>query len=32
MTPADKRVMELLDRWLISIELHLKYADLDDVS
>lgn len=32
MTPADKRVMELLERWLTSIELHLKYADLDDVS
>ncbi len=32
MTPADKRVMDLLDRWLTSIELHLKYADLDDVS
>jgi hypothetical protein len=32
MTPADKRVMELLDRWLTSVELHLKYADLDDVS
>jgi len=32
MTPADKRVMDLLDRWLISVELHLKYADLDDVS
>lgn len=32
MTPADKRVMELLDRWLTSIELHLKYAELDDVS
>jgi hypothetical protein len=32
MTPADKRVMDLLDRWLASIELHLKYADLDDVS
>lgn len=32
MTPADKRVMELLDRWLTSIELHLKYADFDDVT
>ena len=32
MTPADKRVVDLLDRWLASIELHLKYADLDDVS
>lgn len=30
MTPADKRVMDLLERWLKSIELHLKYADLDE--
>jgi len=30
MTPADKRVMDLLERWLTSIELHLKYADLDE--
>jgi hypothetical protein len=30
MNPADKRVMDLLDRWLTSIELHLKYADLDE--
>lgn len=32
MTPADKRVLELLDRWLTSIELHLKYVDLDEPS
>jgi hypothetical protein len=32
MTPADKRVLELLDRWLTSIELHLKYVDLDGPS
>ncbi|MGD9842881.1 MAG: hypothetical protein AB7F79_08245 [Steroidobacteraceae bacterium] len=32
MTPADKRVLELLDRWLTSIELHLKYVDLDEQS
>ena len=30
MTPADKRVLEQLDRWLTSIELHLKYVDLDE--
>lgn len=30
MTPADKRMTELLDRWLKSLELHLKYADLPD--
>jgi hypothetical protein len=32
MTPADKRVVDLLDRWLASIELHLKYAELDETS
>ncbi len=32
MTPADKRIADLLDRWLTSIELHLKYAKLDDAS
>lgn len=30
MTAADKRMMELLDRWLTSLELHLKYVDLPD--
>jgi hypothetical protein len=32
MTPADKRILDLLDRWLASIELHLKYAELDEAS
>ncbi len=32
MTPADKRMLDLLDRWLASIELHMKYLDLDDAS
>jgi hypothetical protein len=32
MTPADKRVLDLLDRWLTSIELHLKYTELDETS
>jgi hypothetical protein len=32
MTSADKRLLELLDRWLISIDLHLKYLDLDEAS
>lgn len=32
MTPADKRVLDLLDRWLSSIELHIKYLDLDEAS
>lgn len=28
MNPADKRLTELLDKWLTSLELHLKYAAL----
>ena len=30
MNPADQRVVELVDKWLQSIELHLKYASLTD--
>ncbi|MBS0395389.1 MAG: hypothetical protein JSR54_12230, partial [Proteobacteria bacterium] len=30
MTPADQRVTELVDRWLQSLELHLKYVGLTD--
>jgi hypothetical protein len=29
-TPADQRLTELLDRWLTSLDLHLKYSSLDD--
>jgi hypothetical protein len=29
MSPADKRVAELLDRWLASVELHARYLELD---
>lgn len=32
MTAADKRVEELLDRWLASLELHARYAKLDDAA
>ena len=32
MTPADKRVQELLDRWLDSVELHTQYLKLDDAA
>ena len=32
MTPADKRVQELLDRWLDSVELHTQYLHLDDAA
>jgi hypothetical protein len=28
-TPADQRLLELLDKWLTSLELHLKYSSLD---
>lgn len=31
MTPADRRITELIDKWLTSIDLHLKYAALSDV-
>ena len=27
-TPADQRLLELLDKWLNSVELHLKYSTL----
>lgn len=32
MTPADRRINELLDKWLTSIELHLKYVELNDAA
>jgi hypothetical protein len=31
-TPADQRLLELLEKWLTSLELHSKYASLDDDS
>jgi hypothetical protein len=31
-TPADQRLLELLQRWLDSLELHIKYSSLDDDS
>jgi len=31
-TPADQRLLELLDKWLASLELHLRYASLDEDS
>ena len=30
MSEADKRVSELLDRWLVSLDLHARYLKLDD--
>jgi hypothetical protein len=31
-TLADQRLLELLEKWLKSLELHLKYSSLDDDS
>jgi hypothetical protein len=31
-TPADQRLLDLLEKWLKSLELHAKYSSLDDVS
>ncbi len=31
-TPADQRLLELLGRWLGSLELHTQYSSLDDDS
>src|SRR5580658_6508357 len=28
-TPADQRLLELLDKWLKSLELHIGYSSLD---
>src|SRR5260370_28344504 len=30
--PADQRLLELLEKWLKSLELHAKYSSLDDDS
>ncbi len=32
MSAADKRIDELLDRWLASVELHAGYLELDDAA
>jgi hypothetical protein len=32
MTPADRRITELIDKWLASIDLHLKYVELGDAA
>jgi hypothetical protein len=29
---ADKRLTELLDKWLVSLDLHLKYSSLDEAT
>src|SRR5260370_36933102 len=30
--PADQRLLELLEKWLKSLDLHAKYSSLDDDS
>lgn len=30
MTPADRRIKELIDKWLASVDLHLQYVELSD--
>ncbi len=30
MTPADERVLKLLHKWQVSLDLHARYADLPD--
>ena len=30
MSAADRRIAELLDRWLTSLDLHANYLDLDN--
>ena len=32
MTPADRRITELIAKWLASIELHLQYVELSDAA
>lgn len=32
MTPADRRISELLEKWLTSIDLHLRYVELSDAA
>jgi hypothetical protein len=31
-TPADQRLLELIEKWLASLELHAEYCSLDDES
>lgn len=32
MTPAEKRIKDQIDRWLVSLDLHLQYVDLNDLA
>jgi hypothetical protein len=32
MTPADRRINELIEKWLTSIDLHMKHVELNDAA
>lgn len=32
MTPAERRISELIDKWLASIDLHMRYVELSDAA
>jgi hypothetical protein len=32
MTPQDRRISELVDKWLTSVDLHLQYLELSDAA
>lgn len=32
MTPQDRRISELIDKWLTSVDLHLQYLELSDAA
>jgi hypothetical protein len=32
MTPADRRISEVIDKWLASVDLHLQYVELSDAA
>jgi hypothetical protein len=32
MTPADRRITDLIDKWLTSVDLHLNYVELSDAA
>ena len=32
MTPADRRITEVIEKWLVSIDLHLQYVELSDAA
>lgn len=32
MSPADRRITDLIDKWLTSVDLHLQYVELSDAA